>query len=337
MKFSKNLVMALTVGVLIAIAVITDIQDVSVSSANLEIFPRHSVEMVIPFGTGGASDIFARQYSQIVSRYLGESLVAINKSGAGTIEGLLYAVNAPADGYTILEITPSLLIVEAQNKSSVKFRTEFEPLLKIQNDIVLFGVADNSPHNTVEELLTFARENPGNLKIGGLSPGGLDNYIASAFAEAAGIEWTYVPYKSGAELKAAILGGELDVYQDKLISFMGLVSSGDVRPLVVLNDKRLDVPGLQDVPGSVEKGINFTQGSWRGFSIRKDTPLEIKNVLIEAFQKAYDDPQYKEMEEREMTNLVPGYMEAGEFSNSWDAEYENFATIFKELGLVNQQ
>ena len=335
MKFSINLIMTMVVATFVAIAVITEIYSVSASRGSLQEFPTHPIELVIPFGTGGASDIFARQYSQIVSRHLGASMVAINKSGAGTIEGLLYAVNAPADGYTILEITPSLLIVEAQNRSSVKFSEEFEPLLKVQNDIVLFGVAKNSPHNNLEELLVFARENPGDLKIGGLSPGGLDNYIASGFSRAAGIQWTYVPYKSGAELKAAVLGGELDVYQDKLISFMSLVSSGDVRPLVVLNKQRLDVTDLQDVPSSLEKGINFTQGSWRGFAIRKETPSDIREILIEAFQKAYDDPEYKEMEERDMTNLVPGYMAADEYYNSWETGIESFVAVFKDMGLVN--
>ena len=107
-------------------------------------YPKRPVEMVIPFGVGGASDIFARQYSQIAEKYLGKPLVAVNKGGAGTIEGLLHAFGAPADGYTILEITPSLLIVEAQNKSSVKFRKEFEPIMRVQSDVVLFGVSAKS-------------------------------------------------------------------------------------------------------------------------------------------------------------------------------------------------
>ncbi len=335
MIFSKNHIMALVVAALVAIAFITDLRPVSSLQGSVQAFPRRSVELVIPFGTGGASDIFARQFARIVERYLDTSIVAVNKSGAGTIEGLLYAVTAPADGYTILEITPSLLIVEAQNRSSVKFRDEFEPLLKVQNDVVLFGVADSSPFAGIDELLDYARENPGSLKIGGLSPGGLDNYIASGFAKAAGIEWTYVPYQSGAELKAAVLGGELDVYQDKLISFMGLVASGDVRPLIVLNNNRLDVSGLQDVPASVEKGINFTQGSWRGFVVRKDTPAELKAILAAVFTKAYEDPEYKAMEERDMTNLVPGYLSGEQFDQAWDSEFENYAAVFSELGLVN--
>ena len=321
---------------IVAIAIVTAVMATLAGTASAQNYPRRPVEMVIPFGTGGASDIFARQYSEIASKYLGKPLVAVNKGGAGTIEGLLYAFGAPADGYTIMEITPSLLIVEAQNKSSVKFRKEFEPIMKVQADVVLFGVAAKSPHKTIDDLITFAKANPKKLKIGGLSPGGLDDYIANGFARAAGIQWTYVPYKSGSELKAAVLGGELDVYQDKLISFMSLASGGDIKPLVVLNDKRLPVPELKDVPSSVEKKINFTQGSWRGFVIKKDTPPPVKKIIIDAFQKAYDDPAYKEMEKKEMTNLVPGYMKADEFRKSWDTEFDGYATIFKELGLVKQ-
>lgn len=297
-------------------------------------YPKRPIEMVIPFGAGGASDIFARQYAQIVAKYIGKPLTAVNKGAAGTIEGLTYAFGAPADGYTILEITPSLLIVEAQNKSSIKFRAEFEPVMRVQSDVVLFGVVARSQFKTIEELIAYGKANPRKLKIGGLSPGGLDDYIAKGFAKKAGFEWTYVPYKSGSELKAAVLGGELDVYQDKLISFMSLVSGGDVRPLVVLNDKRLNVPELKDVPCSVEKKIDFTQGSWRGFVVRKGTPPEVKKIIIDAFQKAYDDPAYKEMEEKEMTNIIPGYLKADEFRKLWDVEYEGYVDIFKEMGLV---
>ncbi len=298
-------------------------------------FPRRPVEMVIPFGAGGASDIFARQYAQITEKYLGKPVTCINKSGAGTVEGMSYVYNAPADGYTILEITPSLLISEALKKSSISFRENFEPLLRVQADVQVIGVSAKSPFKTFEELRNYAKENPKSLKIGGLSPGGLDDYIQNGFTEAAEMTWTYVPYKSGSEIKAAVLGGELDVYQDKLISFLPLVQSGNIRPLVVLSEKRLEnVPELRDVPCSVELGIDFTQGSWRGFAIRKGVPEDVKQILINALQKAHEDPDYKAMEEKSMTNIRPGYAKADDFAKIWDAEYKGYVNIFKKSGLV---
>lgn len=305
------------------------------SGANKTDFPKRAIETVIPFGAGGASDIFARQYVKIAEKFLGKPISAVNKGAAGTIEGLTYAFSAPADGYTVLEVTPSLLIVEAQNKSSVKFREEFEPILKVQADVMAFGVSSKSKFKTIDEVIAYAKANPKKLKIGGLSPGGLDDYIANGFAAAAGIDWTYVPYKSGSEVKAAILGGELDIYQDKLLSFLPLVESGDIRPLVVLNDKKLDaVPALKDVPSSVEKGIDFTQGSWRGFVVRKGTPEAVKQVIIDAFQKAYEDPAYKEMEKQGMTNIKPGYANAADFKKEWDIEYNEYVDIFKKMGVI---
>jgi tripartite-type tricarboxylate transporter receptor subunit TctC len=298
-------------------------------------FPRRAVEVVIPFGTGSASDIFARQYVQIAEKYLGKPFTTINKGGAGTIEGMTYAYNAPADGYTIMEITPSLLIKELMKESDILFRSSFEPLIKVQNDLQLFGVSKNSPHKTLEALIAYGKANPGKLKIGGLSPGGLDDYIANGFARAAGFEWTYVPYKGGAEIKAAILGGELDVYQDKMISFLPLVQSGDIIPLVALSDKSYPhIPGLEKCPASKEKGIDFTQGSWRGFVIKKGVPQEVKNILIDALTKAYADPAYKAMEEREMTNLSPGFLKADDWRKEWDREYASLEAVFKQLGFI---
>lgn len=299
-------------------------------------YPRRAVEMVVPFGPGGASDIFARQFSEIATKYLGAPITVVNKGGAGTIEGMAYAFSAPADGYTILEVTPSLPIVEARNSSSIKFRAEFEPVMRVQADVQLFGVPKNSPIKTLDDLIAFAKANPKKLKIGGISPGALDDYIANGFAKAAGFQWSYVPYKGASVLKAAVLGGELDVYQDKLISFMSLVESGDVRPLVVLSEKRLNVPALKDVPSSVEKGIKFTQGSWRGFVVKKGTPAAVKKAIIDAFQKAYDDPAYKEVEKQQMTDILPGYLNADDFRKSLDAEVGSFTAVFEELGLVKK-
>jgi len=299
-------------------------------------FPKRPIEMVIPFGAGGASDIFARQYAQLAEKFLGKSMTPVNKGAAGTIEGMTYVYNQPADGYTVLEITPSLLIVEALNKSPIKFRDSFEPLLRVQSDLQLIGVSKNSKFQTFQELVAYAKANPGKkLKIGGLSPGGLDDYIANGLAAAAGISWIYVPYKSGSEIKAAVLGGELDVYQDKLISFLPLVESGDIRPLIVLNDVRLtQVPALKNVPCTVEQGIKFTQGSWRGFCVKKGTPPAVKQILIDALQKAYETDGYKEMEAKEMTNIRKGYAMADEFNAIWDSEFDGYVSIFKQMGLL---
>lgn len=297
-------------------------------------FPNRSVEMVIPFGAGGASDIFARQYADIAKDYLGTTITAVNKSGSGTVEGMAYVANSPTDGYTILEITPSVLIKDITGE--FPFSEEFEPLIKVQNDLMVFGVAADSEFETMEQLMAYALENPGDLKIGGLSPGGLDDYTANGFSLLAGFDWTYVPYTSGSEVKSAVLGGELDVYQDKLSSFLPLVESGDIRPLVVLSDTRVDDPLLEDVPCSVELGVDFTQGSWRGFVIAKGTPEEEKQIIIDALIEAYQDPRYAELEESSYTNFSVGFETPEEFAASMEEEMEGLRSAFTQMGLIDE-
>jgi tripartite-type tricarboxylate transporter receptor subunit TctC len=94
------------------------------------------------------------------------------------------------------------------------------------------------------------------------------------------------------------------------------------------------VPELKDIPASVEKGINFTQGSWRGFAIKKGVPEDVKAILIDVLQKAYDDPKYKAMEENEMTNVRPGYLKAEEYGKSWDEEFDSYVEVFKAMGII---
>ena len=228
-------------------------------------YPKRPIEIVVPFGAGGSSDLMSRQVAQIMENYVDVPVNVINKPGGGGIDGMVYAKNMPNDGYTILQITPSHAIATALGRPNADLLNDFIPIANFQQDIVCFGVAKDSPIQNLDEMIDYARNNPGKLKIGGTSPGGLDDFIINGFSEEAGIQLLYVPYKSAAQTKAAVLGGEIDLYQDKLISFLSMVKSGDIRPLVVLHSER--VKGFQeltDIPCSVEKGIDFTQGSWRG-------------------------------------------------------------------------
>ena len=309
-------------------------------------FPTRPVTMVIPFGAGNASDLFARRFTAIASDHLGQTIRCINISGNQTGEAIAYVYEQPADGYTVMEVTPSLLLSEMRTLHEIEqrraetsapmliqeiiFRDEFEPLLRVEADIQLFGIAPGSRFDSLEELLAYAKEHPGELTIGGTSPGGLDEYIARGFAKAAGIQWTYVAYQSSDEALAALLDGTLDVYQDKMLRFLPLVQEGTVHPLVILNEERVDVDGLAACPTTEEMGISFTQGSWRGFVVKKGTPQEVKATLIDSLKNAYLDPAYGELAEKNHTNIRTGYLEAEEWQAQWDEEYTALSEIFFE-------
>ena len=256
-------------------------------------FPKRAIEMVVPFGPGGSADLMGRTVAQLMANYIDKPINVVNKAGGGSTTGMMYAFEQPADGYTLLEITPSLPIIEAQGKAPINFSEEFIPIGNFQVDIQSFAInRKNSKFKNLDEMIAYAKAHPGTVTVGGTSPGGLDDYIVKGFAAEAGIELLYIPYNSAAETKSALLGGEIDIYQDKLISFLQMLQSPDVVPIVTLYNRRLtEVPEMKDVPCSVEKGINFTQGSWRGYAVKKGTPPEIVKFLEDLVKKVNESAE----------------------------------------------
>jgi tripartite-type tricarboxylate transporter receptor subunit TctC len=294
-------------------------------------YPKRAIEMVVPFGPGGSADLMGRTVAQLMGTYIDKPINVVNKAGGGSTTGMMYAFEQPADGYTVLEITPSVPIIEAQGKAPISFSEEFIPIGNFQVDIQSFAInRKNTKFSNLDEMIAYAKANPGKVTVGGTSPGGLDDYIVRGFAAEAGIELLYIPYKSAAETKSALLGGEIDIYQDKLISFLQMLQSPDVVPIVTLYNRRLsEVPEMKDVPCSMEKGINFTQGSWRGYAVQPGTPPEIVSFLEDLLRKVYESDAYRELAERDFSDIIPGYMSAADYGKLWQSELAGFKKIFK--------
>lgn len=295
-------------------------------------YPKRAIEMVVPFGAGGSADMMARNVAQLMGNYIDKPINVVNKAGGGSTTGMVYANEQEADGYTILEITPSLPIIEAQGTAPINFTESFVPIGNFQVDIQSFAISKKNPNfSDLDSMIAYAKAHPNTVKVGGTSPGGLDDYIVRGFAEAAGIQLVYVPYNSAAETKSALLGGEIDIYQDKLISFLQMIQTDEVVPIVTLYDRRLtEVEEMKDVPCTVEKDINFTQGSWRGFAVKKGTPQEIIDYLEEVLKKVYDSEEYRKMAENDKSDLIPGYMDAKTYGELWQKELVGYKSIFSK-------
>lgn len=295
-------------------------------------YPERPIEMVIPFGEGGASDIFARKFAELLSSKLPQPVQAINKKGGGGLIGMVHAAQQRNNGYTILEITPSHVIADVLGIAPVKLMRDFEPLARIQSDMYILGVQKNSKFKSFEEMVTYGRQHE--ITFAGISPGGLDDMTLAALADATNMKIKFIPYKSGSEVKAAVLGGEVDIYLDKVISAVNYIKDGSVRPMVVISDKRIDtIDVFENVPSTVELGYNVTIGSWRGFVVKKGTPKEVKELLIAKLKEVYDSKEYQAFATQTLTNIAPGYLDAEGFKKQWEAEYQIFDSIAKRIGL----
>lgn len=295
-------------------------------------YPERPIEVVIPFGEGSASDIFARKFSELLSTKMSQPAQPINKKGGGGLIGMVYAAQQKANGYTILEITPSHVIADVLGTAPIKLMRDFEPLARIQSDMYILGVQKNSKFQSFKEMVEYGKQNE--LTFAGISPGGLDDMTLAALSEATNMKIKFIPYKSGSEVKAAVLGGEVDIYLDKVISAVSYIKDGSIRPMVVLDDQRItSIDVFKEVPTTVELGYDVTIGSWRGFVVKKGTPKEIKDLLVTKMKEVYDSPEYKAFAEQTLTNVAPGYLGAEGFYKQWEKEYKIFDPIAKRIGL----
>jgi putative tricarboxylic transport membrane protein len=299
-------------------------------------FPKRALELVIPFGVGGASDVSARQFAKIAEKYIGKPINCVNKGGSGTVEGFEYAYGQKADGYTLLELTTSVLMKQVQNACTAKFTATFDPLVMMMNDFSIICVKKgNHKFQTLNQMIAYAKKNPGALKISGISAGAFDDCVQSLIAKGLKIKWTFVPYKSGSEAKAAILGGETDIIQDKTASILPLLESGDLIPILLACNKRVSgIPILKKIPCAGDFGIKGMPIAWRSIAVRKDTPKEIKRFLLKALNSAFNDKDFIKYKKDNYLDLLAVDKSPAAMRKTWENEIASYVQFYKETGII---
>lgn len=294
-------------------------------------YPSRTIEFVVPFGAGGSADIFARSFAELLSSETGANVNVVNKEGAGGVTGLTYASEQEADGYTLCLVTPSMPI--AQAKGRFAFSDEFVPVAMMEADVYVVSVLEsNKKFTDWDGFVAYAQANPGDVTTGGSSAGGLDEYNALQFAEAIDAELTYVPYDGYGEYKTAFLGGEVDLYIDKLSSFTTMAQYEEIIPLTVTTEAGISVERLEGVPSTVEHGLDFTASSWRGLVVKKGTPQEIVDQLGGLCQKIYESEEFQAVLKQDNADVVYGYKNAADFTSHIAAETERFTEIVRAYG-----
>ncbi|MBE0584877.1 MAG: tripartite tricarboxylate transporter substrate binding protein [Desulfofustis sp.] len=294
-------------------------------------YPERPIEVVVQYGAGGGSDIFVRNLMTPAAKLLDTTINVTNMTGGAGVKASKYVLGQPADGYTIYNFSPEQLINTALGREN--FSEEFAPLVNVQQDISIFYVnPDNKNFQTVEELIAYAKANPGKVQFTGTTPTSPDEIIIMRFAKATGIDIKYVPFDKAPQTHAAVLGGHLDVLHEEPGVIMPLIESGKLKPIIVFNDKRLTK--LPDVPCSVELGIDITSGRWRGLAVKKGTPQPIIDYLATVLKEAYADPMFSEYQATSMLDQRPGWKDPAEYGKFWDSEYQAYKEILTTLGYV---
>jgi tripartite-type tricarboxylate transporter receptor subunit TctC len=250
------------------------------------------VNVIVPFGAGGVSDILARLLGQKLSERLGRPFLIDNRPGAAGNIATEAVVRAPADGYTLLFITSSNAInATLYDRLNFDFIRDIAPVGSIARTSGVMEVNPSFPAKTVPEFIAHAKANVGKIAMATSGSGSGPHIWGEMFKAMAGVEMVPVPYRASPPALTDLMGGQVQVTFDPLPSSLDLIRTGKLRALAVSSAKRLEA--LPDVPTISESLQGYEASTWFGFGVPKNTSPEIVDRLNREINATLTDPRMK--------------------------------------------
>ena len=276
-------------------------------------YPRKPVTLIVAYSPGGAVDNVARTVAQYIEPYLGHRVVVKNKPGAGGEIGYRSLARSASDGYTIGMITsPPILMLERLREGSETNLADFEALAGLQRDPVAFAVNADSPYRTFDELLAAAKASKKPLNVAGDGPNSNNQLQIVVTEEILGVDFNFVPFNGSGPSITALLGNQVDAAAPSASSVTPYVRRGDIRVLAVFSPDRYeylpDAPSILEASGMAVPDIG---AAVRGVVIPRGMAPERKQVLVDAFEKLINDPEFRSHASRVQLPLY--FMNADEF------------------------
>jgi len=291
-------------------------------------FPSQPIEVVTHASAGGGTDTTARTMLIRARKELGtDAFVQIKKGGGGAV-AMSYASGKPADGHTLMAITPTHLITMARGRSPIGI-DDVKGVVRSTDDPIIVVVQKKTAITSIDELVTASKKSP--IKWGGTQAGGIDHIAAITFAKRSGAKVAYVPFDGGGAIITNLMGGNIQAAGLNYGEAVDGLESGDFVPLAVMATSRLGA--LPDTPTLGELGIDGVNFSTvRGVIVMRDTPEDRVAVLETKLMKSMQHGTFQAY----LTGIgLDGTSVAG--ADVWDAQiremYANIYATLKELGL----
>lgn len=296
-------------------------------------YPDKPITMIVPFSAGGGTDLMARELEKTASKHLGQPLVVINKpGGAGTI-GWNELAAANSDGYTLGIVTNEIVLHPLYGATKYHYPTALEPLVQVSSQSMVLAVQAKQPWRTLDDLISYAKAHPGQLKFAHGGIGSSSHIIGEMVGKAAGITIEQVPFRGGGEIIAALLGGHVQIAVIGPIAIKEHTKNGTVRILAVSGEKRLNDPLLGDIPTFTEQGLAVTYSIWYGIGAPKGLPTVVKARLVDGFKKMITSPDF--INSQEKIGLQPDFLDSQAAAENWVKEGQKFSKIVQETGIVD--
>ena len=250
-------------------------------------FPSRPIKLICPWPAGGSTDIVMRAFAESAGKTLGGQMIVENKPGAGGTLGAVELVNAKPDGYTLSQLPLGIFRLPHMQK------VQFDPLKDLTYVACLTGytfgivVRADSPLKTMQDLVDYAKANPGKLSYGSTGAGTTPHLVVEQFARRAGVKLQHIPFKGNADGMQAVLGGHVMAHSDAT-GWGPHVDAGRCRLLATYGSKR--TKRWPDVPTLLELGYQTVSDSPFGIGAPAGMEPALTKRLQDAFKKSLEDP-----------------------------------------------
>src|ERR1044071_4801591 len=297
--------------------------------AQAQQFPTRPATLIVPWPAGGSTDIGMRALASATEKHLGQSIVIENKPGAaGTIGPANMAASARPDGYTVAQLPITVFRIPFIQKTSFDPTKDFTYIVHVTGYTFGVVVKADAPWKTFNELIEYARANPGKLNYGTPGAGTSLHITMEQIAKMKGIKWTQVPFKGVADSMNALLGGHIDVTSDST-GWAGAVNAGSARLLVTWGAAR--TKNWPDVPILKEVGIDLISNSPFGIGGPKGMDPAVVKILHDAFKKGMEEQSYRDTIAK--LDMEPYYLSTADYHAYAMQQITEQKQLIEELGL----
>jgi tripartite-type tricarboxylate transporter receptor subunit TctC len=294
-------------------------------------YPTKPIRIVVPYAAGGTSDILARQIGPELNKAWGQPVVVENKPGANGNVGADFVAKSAPDGYTLLLTDLGGLVISASVYPKLPFNPskDFAPVVMVSYSPHVLAVHPEVKVKDVKELVAMAKAYPGKLNFAMSGIGGAPHLAGIEFAQRMGIDWTYIPYKGGADAITGVVGGQAHVLFNGMLATWPHVTGGRLKALAISSAQR--VPSAPDTPTVAEQGLpGFETGSYQGVVGPVGIPRETVAKLNAQLIKVLNTPEMKERFAKQGTEVRT---DTPESLGKWmTTEQAKWAKVVKESG-----
>ena len=293
-------------------------------------YPNKPIRFITPYAAGGTTSILGRNLGQKMTEAWGQPVVMDNRPGGGTIIGTEALAKAPPDGYTIMLMASTHVIIPLLTKVPFDPVADFAPVTTLATSEYLLTLHPSVPANSVQEFIALVKSRPGQFNSGIVGSGGTQHLVGEMFKLMTGVNFQSVPYKGGGPVITDLVGGQIQLTFIPPLAVLPHIKAGRLKGLAISGENRLTA--LPQVPTFTEAGLpNYDVKAWYGVLAPAGTPKPIIDKLAAEFARIIPLPDIRKSLDAQ--GLEPFVLNPQQFSALLAADTNKFAKVIKAVNI----